>query len=137
DIGGLKQDLGWDTADNIVAMEKGWKTKVFRDVTYQQLRPIGRFSKRDGFVRQGLGAYKLRYSKFYMTIKVLHDMVKRPYFINGIYYLKGYFRASGKYPQRTLTRSQGKILRKLLWQSMFKRLKNRDFMIFQLIGKKN
>jgi glycosyltransferase involved in cell wall biosynthesis len=134
-IGGLKKDLGWDCADNIMAMNNGWDTMVFRDLYYEQVRPIGRYSVKKGIVRQGIGAYKLRHSLPYILIKIMHDMVKKPYIIGGFYYLQGYFKAYFKFPERTLSKREGKILRGLLWKSFFDRLRNGDFVIFQIFKK--
>ena len=55
-MGGLREDLGWDCADNVIAMESGYKTMVLRDIHYEQTRPIGRYSLLKGWKRQGLGA---------------------------------------------------------------------------------
>lgn len=130
-MGGLKTDLGWDCADNIVAMELGWRTKVFRDLHYKQDRPIGRNSVKKGRVRQGIGAYKLRYSGLYIFIKLLHDLFVRPYVVGSFLYLKGYFRGRKKYPGRTLTKKQGRRLRQLLWKSFFNRFRSREFALLQ------
>jgi len=131
DIVGLMQDLGWDCADNIQAIEKGWKTLVYKDLYYKLSRPIGRFSVKKGAVRQGIGAYKLRYNFLYVLLKVLHDSLRKPYLLLGFYYLQGYIKAHFKYRKRTLTRKQGKLLRKLLWDSMFSRMKNKEYMVLQ------
>lgn len=130
-MGGLREDLGWDCADNIVAMELGWRTIVFRDLFYQQDRPIGRDSIKKGRIRQGIGAYKLRYSFCYILLKMLHDLFVKPYISGSFLYLKGYFRGRHKYPGRTLTPKQGRRLRKLLWHSFFSRVKHREFSLIQ------
>jgi glycosyltransferase involved in cell wall biosynthesis len=130
-MGGLKTDLGWDCADNIIAMEMGWRTIVFRDLYYKQERPIGRDSIKKGIVRQGIGAYKLRYSGMYIFFKLVHDLFAKPYFAGSFLYLKGYFRGRKKYPGRTLTERQGRHLRKLLWKSFFKRFTQRQFALMQ------
>jgi len=130
-MGGLKTDLGWDCADNIIAMEKGWRTLVFRDLFYKQDRPIGRDSIKKGRVRQGIGAYKLRYSGVYILVKLLHDLFMKPYFVGSFLYLKGYFRGRKKYPGHTLTKKQGQRLRQLLWKSFFHRFRSREFTLLQ------
>jgi glycosyltransferase involved in cell wall biosynthesis len=130
-IGGLIPQLGWDCADNIMAMEQGWRTWVFRDLFYRQNRPIGRNSLKKGIVRQGVGAYKLRYSLLYVLAKIVHDAFKPPYLISGVYYLHGCLKSFFHRYTRTITKKQGKMLRALLWQSMWARLKNKEFQIFQ------
>ncbi|MFW5701183.1 MAG: glycosyltransferase [Cyclobacteriaceae bacterium] len=136
-MGGLPEDLGWDCADNIRAMEIGYATQVFRDIGYEQTRPIGRYSLLKGWKRQGIGAWKLRYNPLYLFIKSLHDILKPPLFIGSLFYLFGYFTAMlGRYP-RVLTKKQGKILRKLFWKSLLDRFRKGRFYIFQIVKRNN
>lgn len=136
-MGGLKEDLGWDCADNISAIQLGYKTKIFRDIVYEQHRPIGRFSLLRGMKRQGLGAYKLRYGIIYLGMKAAHDLFKPPFFLGSFYYLSGYFSALTKQHSHTLTREQGKIFRKLLWKSFFERFRKGQFFLLQSMKKNN
>ncbi len=133
-IGGARQDLGWDCADNLSAMEQGYVTRVFRDVYYEQTRPIGRYSLLKGWKRQGVGAFKLRYNFFYLLLKSVHDVFKSPFFLGSMYFLWGYFSAFISQRKRVVTKPQGKILRKLLWQSLFHRLKSGGFYLFQVLN---
>ena len=136
-IGGLKEDLGWDCADNIMAIEAGFKTKVFRDINYEQKRPIGKYSVIKGYRRQGLGAYNLRYNFFYLILKVFHDLIKPPVILGAINYLIGYFSGYFKLKTRELNRSQAKILNGLLWDSFFYRLRNNRFYLTQVFKRNN
>jgi len=130
-------DLGWDCADNLLAREKGFKTEAFRDINYRQNRPIGRFSSVKGRQRQGLGAYKLRYSWGYLALKAILDLIKPPYIVGSVYYLAGYFGGKfGKLP-KTVNKNQKKLLQRLMWQSFTRRFKDRNFFIFHLFPKKN
>jgi glycosyltransferase involved in cell wall biosynthesis len=131
EIGGLKTELGWDCADNIMAMEKNWQTFVIPYLNHELTRPIGRFSRKKGALRQGVGAYKLRHSILYVFFKAFHDMLNPPYGILGFCYLYGYFTALLKKEKRTLTKSQGSLLRRLLWKSFFYRLQKREFLLLQ------
>lgn len=131
EMNGLTPNLGWDCADNIAAMENGWKTIAYRDLFYKQQRPIGKYSILEGRIRQGRGAYVLRYSLGYIWLKLMHDMLKKPFIIGAIYQLYGYLSCYYHKEKRTVTKSQARILRKLLWQSFFERIRNRKFSIFQ------
>ncbi len=131
EIGGLKKELGWDCADNIMAMEKNWQTFVIPYLNHELIRPIGRFSRKRGAKRQGIGAYKLRYSILYVFFKAFHDMLNPPYGILGFCYLYGYFMALLKREKKTLTKNQGSLLRRLLWKSFFNRLQKREFLLLQ------
>jgi glycosyltransferase involved in cell wall biosynthesis len=123
DIGGLKSDITWDTADNIAAFEKGWNTIVVEEAKYEQKRPMGRYSRLEGIKRDGLGSYKLRYDLVYLFLKILHDLFTPPLILGGIYYVKGYLEGIIRKKPKTLTKKQAKILRMLLWKSLLERIK--------------
>ena len=134
DIGRIPEDLGWDTADNILAMQKGWKTEAFYDINYKQTRPIGRYSVAKGKARQGRGAYKLGYDPVYLSLRTIHDLFKPPVFMGTASFLKGYFKALFSNTTKTLDKSQSKLLRKLLWESFNERFKSKSFYMFQVFS---
>ena len=127
DIGGLKRSLGWDTADNVVAISRGWKTLVYRDITYKMFRKVGgKFSLVKGKINQGIGCYLLGYNFLYFVIKIIHNIFKVPYFIGSWYLFYGYCEAVINRYDKILSKEQTLKLRKLLWKSFFKKFKNRD-----------
>jgi glycosyltransferase involved in cell wall biosynthesis len=134
DIGGLKYGYGWDCADNIMAMEKGWKTKVFRDISYKHNRLIGKYSKKEARIRQGIGAYKLGYHILYLKLKGIHDFVVRPFLIGSFYYWYGFLKALFTCEPQILNKNQKKLLRKLFWQSISERMNKNGFYIFQIFS---
>ncbi len=137
DIGGIPLSLGWDTADNIKAMSKGWKTIAYRDVFYKMHRKVGgKSSLKKGRINHGIGSYVLGYSFLYFTIKVLHDLLRPPYFLGAAYMFYGYWKATFGKRNIILNQQERQLLRKLLWESFFVRFKNRDFVIFQLFRSK-
>ena len=136
DMGGIRQMLGWDCADNIQAIEVGWQTWAARDVHYMMHRRIGNKSSLvKGRINQGKGAYNLRYDPFYMLIKMVHDLFKPPYFIGSLAYGIGYFKSMINGRQGRLSKKQRKILRRLLWSSLLERAQSRRFFLFQVAGK--
>lgn len=133
EIGGLKEDLGWDCADNIFAIEKGYKTAVLKDVSYEQKRPMGRYSLLQGWKRQGTGAYKLRYNYFYFFIKFFHDFFRKPLIIGSFICMYSFIKSHFDGTTRVLDKKQGKILRKLFWKSLFSGTRKKRFYLFQLL----
>jgi poly-beta-1,6-N-acetyl-D-glucosamine synthase len=133
EIGGIKEMLGWDSADNAQAIEKGWKTEAFRDVYYQMFRKVGgKSSLLRGRIKHGMGAYNLGYHPLYLFMKVFHDLLKPPVIVGSSYYLFGYFKALFKHESRKLTRKQIKLLRKLFWDGFKERMNKKSFVLFQL-----
>ncbi|MCF8379127.1 MAG: glycosyltransferase [Bacteroidales bacterium] len=135
DIGGIKKMLGWDCADNIQAIEKGYKTEAFRDIHYKMFRMVGgKSSLLRGRIKHGMGAYNLNYSLFYMAFKLFHDLFKPPYIVGSLYYLYGYFKGMFATKSDYLTGPQVKILRKLFWESFTERFRNKEFILFQKLN---
>lgn len=137
EIGGIPLSLGWDTADNIKAMSRGWKTQAYRDVFYKMHRKVGgKSSLKKGRINHGIGAYVLGYSFTYFTIKVLHDILRPPVVLGALNMLIGYLKAFFGENEVILEKDEKRLLRKLLWQSFFIRFKNKDFVVFQLFKSK-
>jgi len=132
----IPESLGWDTADNIKAMSLGFKTATIKDVNYLMHRKIGgKSSLKKGRINHGTGCYVLSYSKIYFFIKAFHDLFKEPYIVGVYYLILGYVRAHFQKPKKILTLQEASILRSLLWNSLFKRFKNREFILLQKMKK--
>ena len=131
EIGGLIPSFGWDCADNILAVEKGWETAAFRDVFFEMKRPIGRFSLYEARRRQGIGAYYLGYHPLYLLIKGIYGMLEKPYITGSFIYWFNYLKTFFNKDKRILNKSQVLILRKLFWQSLFSRFRKKEFSLLQ------
>lgn len=59
-IGGLRKSMGWDTADELLALFHDWEVKTF-DCDVQHLRPTGLTYNQAAKYKQGEAFYKLRY----------------------------------------------------------------------------
>ncbi len=137
EMGGIREKLGWDCADNIIAMEKGWDTEAFRDVNYEMSRKVGgKSSLLKGKIKHGKGAYNLGYSPGYLMIKFIHDLLKPPYILGGFNYVRGYLFQFFHREQRILDKNQVKLLRKFFWISFYERLSHRNFIFFQIFFRK-
>ena len=128
----LPKSLGWDTADNIIAISKGWKTAAFKDIHYCMSRRVGgKYSLVKGRKKHGFGCYVLGYSPFYFLLTLIHDLFKPPLVIGAISKFNGYVTAMFQQQEKILDANQRKLLRKLLWGSLWGRLHNREFEVFQ------
>ena len=133
EIQGLDLSLGWDCADNVRAIDKGWTTVAFRDIFYQMHRKVGgKSSLKKGRINHGIGAYKLGYSPLYFMFRVTHDLMKPPIILGSYYLLYGYVKSLFSRDSNViLNKRQVKLLRKLYWKSFTHRLFNREFIVFQ------
>jgi glycosyltransferase involved in cell wall biosynthesis len=130
--GGPREHLGWDCADNVLAISAGWQTIAIRDINYRMHRAVGgKHSVVKGRINHGIGCYLVGFGPGYFMMKVAHDLFKPPLLLGSISLLRGYFRAAiHRYP-KVLSKSQRRLLRKLLWSSLWVRLKGMDFVIQQ------
>lgn len=132
EFGGPAESLGWDSADNVAAISAGWQCLAIPDVNYLMHRKVGgKRSIRKGRINHGIGCYLLGYSLGYFILKVLHDVFKPPYLIGAFSLVRGYLRAAMNNYPKILPVSQQRLLRKLLWSSLWIRLGNMDFVIQQ------
>ena len=70
----LPERMGWDTADELQANVRGWRTGVIRGLAFYHHREVG---ARDGlpwtrWLRQGEASHYLGYSFSYLLLRTLH-----------------------------------------------------------------
>lgn len=115
EIGGFVPAPGWDTIDEIKAMTRGWKTGHFVEL---KMRHHKREGSSIGTVRtgvmQGEAYYRTGGSKLFFVFKVLHRLVKKPYFVSGLSILWGYLRAMMEREQLLVTESESSHYKALL-----------------------
>jgi glycosyltransferase involved in cell wall biosynthesis len=115
-IGGLVSRQGWDTADEIKAMHRGWVTMHFREARFRHLKDEG----------SGLGQnYTNRFHGriYYLTgggplfflVKTLRRMVVgKPPVIAGVMLAFGYIQAAVSGQERLVTEEERRFYRGLL-----------------------
>lgn len=135
EVGGPKEHLGWDCADNIRAISAGWDCRVLSDVHYQMHRSVGgKSSNKKGRVNHGIGCYITGFDVVYFALKVIHDLFKAPVLLGSMSLIKGYAMAAFRRYDKVLTPDQIVLIRRLLWSSLRSRLKSREFVLIQKLG---
>lgn len=93
-IGGVREMLGWDGVDEVLARMHGYRTRSFPDAVARHHRPVG---TAQGRVR---GSYRLGRSMFIEGYPLLWVMARslvvgrsRPLALTGVAYLAGYVNA--------------------------------------------
>jgi biofilm PGA synthesis N-glycosyltransferase PgaC len=84
EIGGLVRSTGWDTIDEIMANQLGWKTGTFADITLLQHRVTGGAGSlwRD-YVKNGRANYLTGYHPLFMLIKCARRLFMGGYVKNA------------------------------------------------------
>ena len=121
EIGGLKESIGWDTADVMMARFYNWKVVTDKSLKVKHLNPTGKsYSKKSKYF-QGEALYKLRYGFILTVLSALKSALNKrsfKYFVNTIY---GFFRAKKNDAEFILTEEQGQFTRNYRWKGIFKR----------------
>ena len=120
DIGGLRASVGWDSADEMLALYRGWLTKTDEALQIKHLRARG---KSTGFVKVmvkiGKAMYRMRYG-FWVTLisAAKAGTVNRPYGLTGLAVLLGWFRSLLTRDEYIVTPDEGRFIRRFRWQRM-------------------
>ena len=119
-IGGLKESIGWDSVDELLAKYYGWDTVVNQDLVIKHLRPLG---TETGYVKIrikiGHGFYRLRYGFFITCISAFKTAFRnKPYFISGLATIYGFLLSWIKQEKFIVNNEQGIFIRKFRYQRM-------------------
>lgn len=96
-IGGFVRQVGWDGIDGHLCRLRGWiaRSDDHPDIRVIHLRPLGTSHKglMHGRMRGGAGNWHIGMSMPYMLARTVYRFKDRPYFINSLAVLVGYFGA--------------------------------------------
>jgi len=122
DIGGFKPILGWDGLDEMTALYKGWETKTLSlEVIHH--RPTASAYNSFGLAKQhGMANYKNGGNFFLALVRALVRMFQKPYFIVGIGFFLGYFKAFMKRYEKNVNDEFAKFINCFHTQRLLKKI---------------
>lgn len=123
-IGGLKNAMGWDTVDELLAQYHGFQVITDESLQVKHLRPTGTSYNRKARLLQGQAMYTMRYGFLITLIASLKMAVKskRPKVLFDN--LQGYFRASSRGETFLVSKEEGEFIRRLRWKNIKSKLTN-------------
>lgn len=123
-IGGLKNAMGWDTVDELLAQYHGFQVITDESLQVKHLRPTGTSYNRKARLLQGQAMYIMRYGLLITLIASLKMAVKskRPKVLFDN--LQGYFRASSRGETFLVSPEEGEFIRRLRWKNIKSKLTN-------------
>jgi biofilm PGA synthesis N-glycosyltransferase PgaC len=96
-VGGVREVLGWDGIDVVLAHMHGYRTQSFVDLVTRHHRPTGSAQGRlRGHLRWGRCQYIQGYPAYWTAARALKVATTRPRGLSGIAYLAGYVQAALK-----------------------------------------
>jgi len=117
-IGGLKESMGWDTVDVLLAQYYGWTIKTDKTLKVKHLKPTGKTYTKSSRYLQGEALYKMRFSFLLSCLFSIRNTISKrslSYFFNTI---TGFFKAKRKNTDYIVTKTEGDFIRKHLWKSL-------------------
>ena len=115
-IGGLKEAMGWDTVDELLAQYHGWELLVVEDLVVKHLSPTAsRYNSQAQYMQGGM-FYRLRYGEvlsFLASAKLAYKKRSLRLFWD---YMKGYFKAKKEKQPFLVTPEEGKWIRAYRWR---------------------
>ena len=122
-IGGLKPDMGWDTADELLAYYHNWEVVTLPHLIVKHLRPTGKSYGKIGYIKQGQAFKKLRHGFILSTLSALKLAWRKKSLRFFIYCMWAYLTHK---PQNYLvTTIEGKFVRRYRWNQLKKLLLRR------------
>lgn len=122
EIGGLRNAMGWDTVDELLAAYHGYDIYTDDSLKVKHLRPTGGAYDQKAKLLQGKAMYTMRYG-FWITViaslKMAMKQLKPKAFVDNMY---GYFQAQKENKSFLVTKEEGKFIRKLRWKNMKRKL---------------
>ena len=121
-IGGLKNSIGWDTVDELLAQYNDFKVITDDSLKIKHLRPLGAsYNKRARFL-QGEAMYRMRYGYLISFIAALKIAWKRKKWVLFFDTLKGFIQAKKRNLPYLVTNKEGEFIRKLRWRNILNKL---------------
>jgi hypothetical protein len=121
-IGGLKESIGWDTVDVLLAKYNKWKVITNENLIVKHLKPTGLNYNKSAKYLQGEALYKMRFG----VVLSLLSALKRAYNLKSISYLVfikiGYLISVLSSKKRIVNKKEGIFIRKLIWKNIFKKV---------------
>ena len=94
-VGGIRELLGWDGIDEVLARMHGYETRSFPDLVARHHRPVGTAQGRlRGAARLGRCMYVEGYPPSWIVARSAKVAMSRPYLLSGLTYLAGYTHAA-------------------------------------------
>ena len=122
-IGGLKNAMGWDTIDELLA--KYYKFEILTDssLKVKHLKPTGASYNKSSKYLQGEAMYKMRSGFVLSVISAIKLSIKKRQFHYFKNFILGYYKAVKERPEYLVTKDQGQFIRALRWKGILKKVK--------------
>ncbi|MEB3004373.1 glycosyltransferase family A protein [Capnocytophaga sp. G2] len=120
-IGGLREAMGWDTVDELLAQYHQWEVMVDKNLIVKHLRPTASAYNKQAQYLQGGMFYRLRYGEVLSFLASAKLAYRKKSFSLLRDYIKGYFKAKKEKQSFLVNENEGKWIRKYRWKAIRKK----------------
>lgn len=124
DMGGLREAMGWDSVDELLAQYYGWEVEADYRLVVKHLRVTGASYKPAAQRLKGEAFYKMGYGFALSTIASLKMAMSKGKLSLFGYYMSGYFKSVFSDVKRVVTKDEAKFIRKLRWRRIKAKIGN-------------
>lgn len=121
-IGGLKPQMGWDTADELLCKFYNWKVITDESLHVKHLKPTGASYNKAARYKQGEAFYTLGYGFTITAIASLKLALRKGKPFLFIDYINGFWKAKREKKTMLVTPEQAKFIKKYRLQKMKQKL---------------
>lgn len=121
EIGGLKEAMGWDTLDELLALYHDWEVQTIEELKVKHLRPTG-FSYESDKKISGEALYQMQYGGLISMISSAKMAWLKKDFKVFKDNMQGFLQAKKQDKPYLVSDEEGKWIRKYRWKNMFKKL---------------
>lgn len=121
-MGGLKEAMGWDTVDELLARYHGYRTYTDPQLHVKHLRPLGGAYDSRAKLMQGRAMYTMRYGLAISGIASIKMALKQKKWAIFRDNLKGYLQAKKESVPYMVSQEEGKFIRQYRWRNIRKKL---------------
>lgn len=127
-IGGLRESVGWDTVDELLARFHGWEIETDQELWIKHFRPRGKTTGVSKVMhKMGRAMYRMRYGWWITFLSALKAGTKnKPYGTTALAVLKGYQEGSRAGDAFIVTAEEGAFIRQYRWSRMLEKLRLLD-----------
>lgn len=94
-VGGMREQLGWDTIDETYARMRGYRTRAYPELIAHHHRPWGSADGTlRGRARHGECAYIVHFTLAWVVLRSFKLALSRPRGLSGVAFLYGYLRSA-------------------------------------------
>ncbi|GHC49066.1 glycosyltransferase family 2 protein [Ulvibacter litoralis] len=117
-MNGLKNTMGWDTIDELLAQYHGWSVKTDPTLHVKHLKPTGASYSKGAKFKQGEAFYKMRYGKILTHIAAAKLAFRKKSFTYYLNCIKGYHKAKKSNAAFVVSEEEGHFIRTLRWKGI-------------------